>query len=155
MSRNIFAPGCRPRVRKMETQSQSFCECSSYREGLASHLEYIIQDDIQELTPPHHGYPQMFSSDSFATINFIEQFCRRFGLLQVQRPNSDAPSFSVVSTFFTAVVDSLRSLHGRITLDIVQGDVTQELMRSRLREESLAPNRMPRKYTRMWLSNVP
>lgn len=91
--------------------------------------------------------------DAFRSIRAIEQFCKRMGHLD--DPIPDAPSFSIVSSFFSAVVESLRYMKNRVTLEFVQGDVTQELTRLRLREESSTPNATPRRYTRMWLSNVP
>lgn len=97
------------------------------------------------------GYP--VRQNTFREVWSFEDFTKRFGLLGV--PDAYSPSFSVLKKFFSAVIDALRKLKGSLVLEIIQGDIFQELRKIRLGEDASRPTGFPREYTRMWLSNVP
>lgn len=106
-------------------------------------------------TRPHIGYPSM-DLDIVGQTTKLNVFNKRFGLVNSRnRINKDCPAYSVAETFFGAVVDGLRALQGRITLEILQGDLMHELVKMRMKADSSRPAHFPRIYTRMWLSNVP
>lgn len=90
--------------------------------------------------------------DAFEAIRCIKNFNDRLGILGV---DAKCPSFTIVNNFFSAVVDSLRALKGSLIIEIIQGDIFQELKKMRTAEDISRPVRFPRQYTRMWLSNVP
>lgn len=70
--------------------------------------------------------------------------------------SEDSPSFSLFSFFFTftAVVVSVRSLGEHLKFEFICGEVNQELSKIRLRSDN-RPSEFPRKFTRIWLSNIP
>ena len=93
--------------------------------------------------------------DAYQTVESLRGASDRLGLMDTRRIDSDCPSFSVADIFFTGVVEGLRSLRGRIKLEIIQGDLVHELAKMRLGGDSSRPADFPRQYMRMWLSNVP
>lgn len=101
------------------------------------------------------GYPEVATLNAYATVEDLRNACDRLGLLNTRRIDPDCPSFSVADTFFTGVVEGLKSLRGRIKLEILQGDLVHELSKMRLGGDTSRPAEFPRKYMRMWLSNVP
>lgn len=101
------------------------------------------------------GYPDM-EMNPFINIDDLHDTCRRFGLLNNDRPlDTDCPSFSVARAFFGEVVDALKVLKGQVKLEILQGDLMHELAQMRLGGDHSRPSDFPRRYTRMWMSNVP
>lgn len=89
-------------------------------------------------------------------IDALQQASKRLGLLGSKRKvNPDYPSYSVGEAFFGGVVNALKVLKGHLTLQILHGDLMHELAKVRLNGDHSRPAEFPRKYTRMWLSNVP
>ncbi|KAI0357691.1 hypothetical protein OH77DRAFT_1435494 [Trametes cingulata] len=64
-------------------------------------------------------------------------------------------AWDIASTFFSEIADALQALRGRITVELICGDLTEELVKMRYQGHATRPSTFPRKYTRMWLSNVP
>lgn len=93
--------------------------------------------------------------DAFQLIQAVYEFnVAHCGLdSEAVQVDKDCPSFSIVSFFFNGVVDALRTLKGKIKWEVLQGDMCQTLVKMRLGDER--PASFPRKYMRMWLSNVP
>ncbi|EIM87131.1 uncharacterized protein STEHIDRAFT_167970 [Stereum hirsutum FP-91666 SS1] len=104
-------------------------------------------------------YPDM-NCDAFTTVRQINIFNVRMDLTgdrdsvrgDVER---DYPAFSVGETFFDAVVDALKALKGRIMLEVIHDDLSSGLLKIRARAMDSRPAEFPKKFTRMWLSNVP
>jgi hypothetical protein len=67
----------------------------------------------------------------------------------------DAPAFTNFSDLFENVVAALAALKGQIKLEILCGELTQELRKMRFGGDDTRPSDFPRLYTRGYLSNVP
>ncbi|TCD64576.1 hypothetical protein EIP91_003904 [Steccherinum ochraceum] len=107
-------------------------------------------------TKPHIGYPNMENLNMFGSVSLLSQFNRRMTPASKRKSiNEDHPSLSVGEIFFDSVVDALKTLQGRMTLEFLQGDLMHELARMRLKADHTRPAHFPRTYMRMWLSNVP
>ncbi|KAF8827058.1 hypothetical protein HHX47_DHR5000531 [Lentinula edodes] len=104
--------------------------------------------------PPRDGYPNLATLDAFQLLQQIHGFNKRKGLFDARSSaDEDCPSFSVVSIFFKAVAEAIKILKGKIMFEFLQGDMCHTLAKMRVGDDR--PSDFPRKYTRMWLSNVP
>ena len=98
------------------------------------------------------------TQDMFDTPRRIREFLFEQYLGGYMNPNGeppDAPAFSHVSAFFDEVVKSLMVLNGRVQLEILCGELTQELSKMVFGSDSKRPKTFPRVYSRAYLSNVP
>ncbi|SJK99726.1 uncharacterized protein ARMOST_03037 [Armillaria ostoyae] len=104
------------------------------------------------------GYPDN-NRNPFHMVSLIEPFNERMRLVKGRnmnaRINQDCPAYSVISVFFDAVVDALIALKGRILLELIQDDISAALVKMRIGLDVSRPAHFPRKYSRIWLSNVP
>ncbi|KAJ3899861.1 hypothetical protein F5879DRAFT_467980 [Lentinula edodes] len=104
--------------------------------------------------PPRDGYPNLATLDAFQLLQQIHGFNKRKGLFDARSSvDEDCPSFSVVSIFFKAVAEAIKILKGKIMFEFLQGDMCHTLAKMRVGDDR--PFNFPRKFTRMWLSNVP
>ncbi|KAK0461720.1 uncharacterized protein EV420DRAFT_124965 [Desarmillaria tabescens] len=99
------------------------------------------------------GYPDV-EFRPFQMVEQIKNFNNRMGLFKGRKIKNDCPAYSVTEVFFDAVVDSLIALKGRVCIELLQGDMCQELTKMAFNVDN-RPANFPRKFTRMWLSNVP
>ena len=101
-------------------------------------------------------YPDQ-NFDVFKTvIKSLDAFNKRFNLYESRKQaDSDYPAFSAGVTFFDAAIDAIQSLQGKIKLELLHGELMHELSRMKLEGDSSRPYDFPRRYRRMWLSNVP
>ncbi|KAJ6617025.1 hypothetical protein B0H10DRAFT_1914787 [Mycena sp. CBHHK59/15] len=105
--------------------------------------------------PAQPGYPNL-KLDPFEAPGYIDLFNQRFGINSTtddDRP--DAPSYGNFVDFFGNVAASLKELQGQIKLEILCGELTQELSKMRFGGDHTRPANFPRAYTRAHLSNVP
>ncbi len=72
-----------------------------------------------------------------------------------KQTDPDCPAFSILSMFFDGVVEAITNLKGHLTLELLQGDLNEELVKMQNGDDVTRPQSFPRKYTRIWLSNVP
>ncbi|KAK0444383.1 hypothetical protein EV421DRAFT_1800777 [Armillaria borealis] len=105
-------------------------------------------DGVQEVK---FEYPSV-EFNAFEMVERITQFNSRMGLLKERKMDDDCPAYSVSEIFFDAVVDGLLSLNDHIKIELLQGDISQELMKMAHGIDNRPPN-FPRTFTRMWLSN--
>ncbi|RPD61780.1 hypothetical protein L226DRAFT_506692 [Lentinus tigrinus ALCF2SS1-7] len=63
--------------------------------------------------------------------------------------------WDVCNTFFEEVAGALDTLGTHVTLEFVCGGLFEELAKMRCQGDDARPPQFPRKYLRMWLSNVP
>ncbi|TCD63140.1 hypothetical protein EIP91_005899 [Steccherinum ochraceum] len=101
-----------------------------------------------------NGYPDM-GFNAFSNIDAFYHACRRLGLLSNKKVDPDCPCFSVGQAFFSGVVDALKTLKGQIKVEIVYGELSHELAKMGLGGDGSRPDDFPKKYSRMWMSNVP
>jgi hypothetical protein len=105
-----------------------------------------------------HNCGKQNTQDMFDTPRHIHEFLfQQFldGHVDPSGEPSDAPAFSHVSAFFDEVVKSLKVLNGYVQLEILCGEVTQELSRMAFGSDSKRPKSFPRVYSRAYLSNIP
>ncbi|GBE90092.1 hypothetical protein SCP_1801160 [Sparassis crispa] len=93
----------------------------------------------------------------FETPAFIEGFNTKYRLNgeSAYHRDIDSPTFTVVNDFFVAVAKAIKGMPGRITLEILSGELMQELAKMRLKTDHTRPSEFPRSYTRAYISNVP
>lgn len=100
------------------------------------------------------GIPNL-ALDAFHIPHCIEDFSEDHGLSK-KLPEHDKTTFLVTNAFFDSLLNAFRALGGRLKLEIICGDLTQELSKMRFRGDKSRPADFPRSdYARMWLSNVP
>ena len=95
----------------------------------------------------------MVTMDPYQTIETMMLFNHR---IQSDRHLAHGPIvFSVVSGFFRHVVDAIRKLGERFTIELVLEDVVSGLPKLFSGDLGERPVDFPMRFTRMWLSNVP
>jgi len=101
------------------------------------------------------GYPDL-KTDPFKSVREIADYNDRFKLGDSKKSsNPDAPAYSHAITFFDGVVDALKDLVGHVKIEILRGDLIQEMCKMRFQGDDSRPAEFPRLFTRAWLSNVP
>ena len=101
------------------------------------------------------GYPE-FKMDMFHTIAYLDQFIRWGGpnAQDRMRTNHKMLAWSTCNSFFEEVAAALEALGSCITIEMVVAGLSEELAKMRYGGDLTRPKEYPRKYTRMWLSNV-
>ncbi|TFK84369.1 hypothetical protein K466DRAFT_527474 [Polyporus arcularius HHB13444] len=102
------------------------------------------------------GYPD-FKMDMFTTIASLDQFNRRNGpdAQQRIRSNPNMLAWNTCNTFFEEAAIALEALGSCLMIELICGGLSEELAKMRYKGDLTRPEEFPRKYTRMWLSNVP
>ncbi|GBE90051.1 hypothetical protein SCP_1800730 [Sparassis crispa] len=67
----------------------------------------------------------------------------------------DSATFMTVSDLFSAVATALKSVKGQVVLELLCGELTQELSKMRFLGDHTRPAKFPRSFTRAYLSNIP
>lgn len=106
--------------------------------------------------PDADGYPD-YKMDMFTTIASLDQFNRRNGpdAQQRIRTNAKMVAWSTCNAFFEEAAAALEVLESSLTIELICGGLSEELAKMRYKGDLTRPKEFPRKYTRMWLSNVP
>jgi hypothetical protein len=119
-----------------------------------------LQDSFFDLSPgvAEYGYPDL----NYNAMNLIRQFddfnhFSEFVYNDKRKVDKDCPSYSIISSFFDAVVDALKTMKGKIQLEILEGEMCQALLSMKLGTgvDKLRPSYFPRNFMRIWQSNVP
>ncbi|KAJ7891947.1 hypothetical protein B0H13DRAFT_2529459 [Mycena leptocephala] len=92
--------------------------------------------------------------DTFGIIRQLATFHRRHKVIPF-RLLADSPAFGYVAGFFDSVIAALESLHGKVTLEFIHGDLQSELLRMRTYPALRENLNLPVKFSKIWLSNVP
>jgi hypothetical protein len=100
-------------------------------------------------------YPDL-NLDIFQLPKAIHEFLDRFGLStpKVVGNGPPSPSYAHVTAFFGGVVEALNVMKDQVTLELLCGELTQELSRMRFGGHEDRPETFPTEYTRAYLSNV-
>ncbi|KAI0724335.1 hypothetical protein C8T65DRAFT_733972 [Cerioporus squamosus] len=106
--------------------------------------------------PDMDGYPTL-ELDIFDTVNQLGEFVRRDlpEDLKLRPRGRDALAWQTCDAFFREVDAALKTLGSRIKIELICGGLSEELAKMRFKGDLTRPKEFPRKYTRMWLSNVP
>lgn len=102
------------------------------------------------------GYPEMYCS-GFDPIEALHDFDDRMRLPVdfSSKTAQDCPSYAITWAFFDAVLDGLKVLKDCTQLEILRGELSQEVLKMRTSGDQHRPTHFPKTFTRMWLSNVP
>ncbi|KAI9060048.1 hypothetical protein FKP32DRAFT_1679333 [Trametes sanguinea] len=106
--------------------------------------------------PGGDGYRTQ-SGDAFEPVNFIENFVNR------HKPRKNGPitnsadtlAWDIFSAFFDEIAKAIEGLGDHVTVELIVGGLSEELAKMRTKADVTRPEVFPRKFTRMWLSNVP
>ncbi|KAI0329760.1 hypothetical protein GY45DRAFT_1279063 [Cubamyces sp. BRFM 1775] len=111
--------------------------------------------------PKYHyggdGYKNM-TGDAWEPVNQLDDFNQRNTPRARRGPiTNDANTlvWDVCSKFFGEVATAIRGLEGHLTVELIAGGLSEELAKMRYKGDTTRPANFQRKYTRMWLSNVP
>ncbi|KAH9903204.1 hypothetical protein C8Q73DRAFT_673716 [Cubamyces lactineus] len=111
--------------------------------------------------PKYHdggdGYKMMLS-DAFEVVNHLDDFNQRHTPRTRRGPitnDVNTLAWDICSKFFEVVATAIRGLEGHLTVELIAGGLSEELAKMRYKGDTTRPAEFPRKYTRMWLSNVP
>ncbi|KAI0672209.1 hypothetical protein C8Q78DRAFT_1188078 [Trametes maxima] len=101
--------------------------------------------------PSGDGYRKL-ELNVFQTFEFMAEFNRKEKTAPgtASKIDPDKLAWDVASTFFDKVVEALRALGERITVELVAGGLSEVMAKDSI---SSVPN--SRKFMRMWFSNVP
>lgn len=97
------------------------------------------------------------SGDIFEPVSHVEDFNQR-NKVRPKGPlknDANATAWDTFNMFFDEVATALKGLEGHTTVELIAGGLSEELAKMRLGGDVTRPASFPRKYTRMWLSNVP
>ncbi|KAI0657611.1 hypothetical protein C8Q70DRAFT_1055762 [Cubamyces menziesii] len=102
------------------------------------------------------GYPDI-KLDMFRTVTYFEQFNRRNtpNAQDLVRTDQHILASQVCGAFFEKAANALKGLAGHLTVELLCGGLSEELAKMQWGADVTRPKEFPRKYTRMWLSNVP
>lgn len=93
--------------------------------------------------------------DVFAPVQLTAQFNAQHGLYQKDKNIiQDSPTMAYMLTFLDGVVDAVKSLGNKLQCEFIAGEINQELSKVRLGTDT-RPKHFPKKWTRIWLSNIP
>ena len=102
------------------------------------------------------GYPSL-NLDMFRTTSEIDVFNRRNGPKAKDYPRTDANLLTseACSKWFEETAAALKVLGKRVQVELIISGLSEELWKMQLGGDVGRPKEFPRKFTRMWLSNVP
>lgn len=67
----------------------------------------------------------------------------------------DTRTYAACSAFFESVAEALNAVDGRVKLEVLCGEVIDELKKMQLNADRRRPAEFPKTFNRIWLSNVP
>ncbi|KAH8826843.1 hypothetical protein DL96DRAFT_1556053 [Flagelloscypha sp. PMI_526] len=117
-----------------------------YDTGRDTGYPNLHMDIFQKRTSQSNGNNKLLSHDYIDLLGH-NPAQRDNKLLSNSSRNSDS--------FFDTLVEALKGMENKITVEVTHGDLCQEVVKMKLGADLLRPKNFPRKYMRMWLSNVP
>ncbi|TFY72532.1 hypothetical protein EVG20_g469 [Dentipellis fragilis] len=101
------------------------------------------------------GYP-VISVAFFLQLEMFGAYNKYMGLKPMNTSGKDdGYAYTIMSTFFNAVVVAMKGMSHRVKLEFLLGELTGEMSKMRYGGDVSRPADFPRSYTRIWLSNVP
>ncbi|KAJ7609070.1 hypothetical protein FB45DRAFT_945295 [Roridomyces roridus] len=100
--------------------------------------------------------PNFQNLNSFEAPGQIDKFNHRMGISSTDSNDKpDAPAYTNFVDLFSKVADAVKALKNQVTLEILCGELTQELSKMLLGCDHTRPASFPRTYQRGHLSNIP
>lgn len=72
-----------------------------------------------------------------------------------RHPTDDNYVFKSMMVFFDFLGQSIKTMDRHVKVELLYGDMVEELAKMRLKTDVMRPPEFPRTFLRMWLSNVP
>ncbi|TBU53623.1 hypothetical protein BD310DRAFT_887493 [Dichomitus squalens] len=109
--------------------------------------------------PDGDGFPNL-KLNVFEIVSAMDTFNRRNEReskksVGVGKDGKKLLAWQVCDAFFGEAAAALKGLESCITLELICGGLSEELAKIHFKGDLTRPKDFPRKYTRMWLSNVP
>ncbi|PIL28785.1 hypothetical protein GSI_08829 [Ganoderma sinense ZZ0214-1] len=109
--------------------------------------------------PDRDGFPNL-RLNVFDIVAVFDGFNRRNDpngndSLGIGKGGKKLLAWEVCDAFFGEAAAALKGLESRVTLELICGGLSEELAKMRFKGDLTRLAAFPRKYTRMWLSNVP
>jgi hypothetical protein len=93
--------------------------------------------------------------DAFEPVRLAAKFNRQRALSQKDKNMiKDSPTMAYMLAFLDGVVDAVKLLGDKLQCEFIAGEINQELSKVRLGTDT-RPKHFSRKWTRIWLSNIP
>ncbi|KAL0952807.1 hypothetical protein HGRIS_007032 [Hohenbuehelia grisea] len=94
------------------------------------------------------------SMDHFCLVRNIVKFNRSRNITPSRTLLKESPAFAEVSAFFDAVVEAIKDMGSAFRFEVHLGEMNHTLSQMALGVDE-RPSNFPRKFTRIWLSNIP
>ncbi|KAJ7068905.1 hypothetical protein B0H15DRAFT_139954 [Mycena belliarum] len=122
---------------------------------IEDHIEATWKPNSTLFDPAAHGPPDL-NLNPFEAPGYIDLFNLRFGISSTSGNDApDAPSFGNFADLFVEVAKAMKALKNQVKLELLCGELTQELTKMRFGGDHTRPADFPRLYSRAHLSNVP
>ncbi|KAF9526018.1 hypothetical protein CPB83DRAFT_908722 [Crepidotus variabilis] len=122
---------------------------------LAAEVRNTWKANVTILNGENEEYPDDVLND-LEFIGRIAEFNETHDLkISDIRSEREWPVFAHVMTFFGGVMEVIKVMKNRLKVEIICGEVNSELLKMKLGTDSTRPEKFPRQFTRMWVSNVP
>ncbi|KAJ6568362.1 hypothetical protein DFH09DRAFT_1155208 [Mycena vulgaris] len=120
---------------------------------IREHINTTWKPNSTLFDPAAFGPPDL-NLDPFEAPGYIDLFNQHFGISS-NNATPDAPSFSNFVDLFEKVAEAIKALKAQVKLEVLCGELTQELTKMRFGGDETRPADFPRVYQRGHLSNVP
>jgi hypothetical protein len=109
------------------------------------------EDDsvLRHMLGEKDGYP-VISGHPHDSLKSFHTFINRFSPAGTKVKRT---MFPIIKAFFGLVREALKTLEGKLTIELVVEDLITGL--PRVLSNASRPSSHPKRFTRMWLSNVP
>ncbi|KAI0357701.1 hypothetical protein OH77DRAFT_1475432 [Trametes cingulata] len=117
---------------------------------------FDVNDNDPRHAPDGDGY-KVLSDDPFEPVYCLDDFNKR-NKASAQSPiknDTYTLAWDAFDAFCDGVSAALRGLEGKLTVELIAGGLSEELAKMRFKSDVTRAPSFPRRYTRMWLSNVP
>ncbi|KAG6908799.1 hypothetical protein DXG01_003246 [Tephrocybe rancida] len=115
----------------------------------------IKDEKVQEQKLTKDGTEKGYPNNVFDIFTIVQQLAAFNEEMSLDRPvDKNAPAFCHTVTFFDNLVTAVKELGESVQVEFICGDVNREMSKIRLHTDS-RPDTFPKKFTRIWLSNVP
>ncbi|KAI0366568.1 hypothetical protein BV20DRAFT_1055566 [Pilatotrama ljubarskyi] len=117
---------------------------------------FDTNDNDPRYAPNGDGYKTL-SGDPFEPIYSLDDFNEKnkADAQSIIKNDLYTLAWDAFETFSDAVSAALHGLEGKLTVELIAGGLSEELAKMCFEGDVTRPPAFPRKYTRMWLSNVP
>ncbi|KAJ7483291.1 hypothetical protein FB451DRAFT_1234002 [Mycena latifolia] len=122
---------------------------------IREHVNETWKPNSTLFDPAAFGPPDL-NLNPFEAPGYIDLFNLRFGISSTtDNSTPDAPSYGNFVDLFDKVAEAMKSLKNQVKLELLCGELMQELTKMRFGGDRTRPAEFPRTFKRAHLSNVP